>query len=252
MDAYRFDAALRRIRDFVWHDLADDYVELVKGRLYGGRPGERAAARHALYTALSATLRMLSPFAPFVTEEIYASLPGTEGSVHAAAWPQLDVQDPEAEAAGRLVADVASAIRAWKSDRGLALNAELDRVEVYVDGGAHHLDTYDLSETINAPVHVRDGTPGVELAPVGVGVDHSILGPEFREKAGAVVAALEAADPAELQAQTVSTGGVTLEVDGEEVEIDGEAFEVVEEYRAEGGEEVAVVETDDATVILYP
>ena len=252
MDAYRFDAALRRIRDFVWHDLADDYVELVKGRLYGGRPGERAAARHALYTALSASLRLLAPFAPFVTEEVYDHLPGTEGSVHVATWPDVDVDDPEAEHAGRLVADVASSIRAWKSDQGLALNAELDRVEVYVDGEERHPDTYDLSETINAPVLIREGTPDVELTPVGVDVDHSVLGPEFRERAGAVVSALEAADPAELQAQAVSTGGVTLEVDGEEVEVDGEAFTVTEEYRAEGGEEVAVLEADDATVILYP
>ena len=41
MDEYRFDAALRELREFVWHDLADDYLELIKGRLYEGRPGER-------------------------------------------------------------------------------------------------------------------------------------------------------------------------------------------------------------------
>jgi len=47
MDEYRYDAALRELREFVWHDLADDYLELIKGRLYEGRPGERDAARQA-------------------------------------------------------------------------------------------------------------------------------------------------------------------------------------------------------------
>jgi len=252
MDAYRFDAALRTLREFVWHALADDYLELVKGRLYGGRPGERDAARHALYTALSASVRMLSPFVPFVTEEIWSHLPGTEGSVHAASWPSLDVADPEAEHAGRLVADVASRIRAWKSEQGLALNAELDRVELYLDDETRHPDTYDLSETINAPVLLRDGSPSVELTPIGVDVHHQVVGPTFRERAGAVVAALEAADPAALAAQSVSNGGIDLEVDGETVTVDAEAFSVVEAYRGEGGEAVAVLETDDATVIVYP
>ncbi|MFB6354238.1 MAG: valine--tRNA ligase [Halobacteriales archaeon] len=252
MDDYRFDAALRTVREFVWHSLADDYVELVKGRLYGGRPGERNAARHALYTALSASVRMLAPFVPFVTEEVWSHLPGAEGSVHTASWPDIDLADPEAEAAGRLVADVAGEVRAWKSDQGLALNAELEQVELYLDGFERHPDTYDLSETINAPVRLREGSPDVELEPVDVDVDHSVLGPAFRERAGAVAEALEAADPAELAAQSVSTGSVDLEVDGETVTVDAEAFDVVEEHRGEGGEEVGVLETDDATVIVYP
>ena len=88
MDDYRFDAAMREIREFVWQDLADDYLELVKGRIYEGSPDERNAACHALFSALSASLRMLSPFAPFLAEEAYHTLPGTEGSVHAAEWPE--------------------------------------------------------------------------------------------------------------------------------------------------------------------
>jgi valyl-tRNA synthetase len=252
MDDYRFDAALRTVREFVWHALADDYVELVKGRLYSGRPGERDAARHALYTALSASVRMLAPFSPFVTEEVWSHLPGADGSVHTANWPDLAIDDPEAEQAGRLIASVASEVRAWKSDQGYALNAELDKVELYLDGLERPPDTYDLAETINAPVLLREGSPNVELEPVDVDVDHSVLGPEFRDRAGDVVAALESADPAELAAQSVSTGSVELEVDGEAVTVDAEAFEVLEEHRGEGGEAVDVLEIDGSTAIVYP
>ncbi|MFT4958382.1 MAG: valyl-tRNA synthetase [Halobacteriales archaeon] len=252
MDEYRYDAALREIRDFVWHDLADDYVELVKGRLYEGRPGERNAARHALYTALSASLRMLSPFAPFQTEEIWDHLPGTEGSIHDTAWPSLEFEDETAERSGALVAAVASTIRAWKSDEGMALNAELDKIEVYPDDNFEEaIDTYDLSGTVNAPMYVREGIPSVELVPVEVDPDHSKIGPEFRDRADEVVAALEAADPAEILAGQ-SNGEIELELDDETVTLDPGMVEVREEHRAESGEEVEVLENDRATILVFP
>ncbi|MFB6135724.1 MAG: class I tRNA ligase family protein, partial [Halobacteriaceae archaeon] len=252
MDEYRFDAALRELREFVWNDLADDYVELVKGRLYNGRPGERDAARHALYTVVSAVTRMLSPFSPFVTEEVWDHLPGTEGSVHESSWPDIGVRDEAAETRGDVVATVAAEVRAWKSEAGLPLNTELDRVEVYPDvefDGA--VDTYDLSEAVNAPIHVAEGEPNVELVPVEVDPDHAAIGPEFRERAGDVVAALEAADPADVQ-RMCQVGEIELAIDGETVVLDPEMVEVREEHRAEGGEEVEVLESEVGTVLIYP
>jgi len=253
MEAYRYDAALRELREFVWHDLADDYLELVKGRLYEGRPGERDAARHALYTALSASLRMLSPFSPFITEEIWDNLPGTEGSVHGADWPDIELTDAAAERRGQLVADVAGAVRAWKSDEGMALNQELSKVEVYPDDDYEEaVDTYDLSETVSAPVYVREGRPSVQQVPVAVDPDHSAIGPKFRDQAGDVVATLESRDPQELQAQLDTNGEVEIEAGNEVLVVDGEMFDVVEELRAESGEAVDVVEGDSATILVFP
>jgi valyl-tRNA synthetase len=249
MDEYRFDSALRTIRDFVWHDLADDYLELIKGRLYEGRPGERRAAEHALHTALNASLRMLSPFAPFITEEAWSHLP-TEGSVHAATWPELGSADADAEARGKLIAEIAATIRGWKSDEGKPLNADLERVEVYLDE-ERPLDTYDLADTVNGPVYVESGTPNVELVPVDVDIDHSELGPVFRDQAGAVVGQLESADPVELQAELDTAGSVSLDLDDETVTVEPEMLDIVEEQRAEGGEEVVVLEADEATVLIF-
>ncbi|MFC6905125.1 valine--tRNA ligase [Halalkalicoccus tibetensis] len=253
MEAYRFDSALRRIREFVWHDLADDYLELIKGRLYEGRPGERDAARHALYVALSSSLRMLAPFSPFLTEEIYRELPGTEGSVHNADWPAIeaDWDAEEARSDGELIAAVASTIRGWKSDEGMALNADLERVELYADADLEGLDSYDLSGAVNAPVYIESGRPDVELVPVEVDPDRSVIGPEFRDRAGAVLEALSEADPAEVKAQA-EMDALEVEVDGESLSIPAEAVEVREERRSEGGEEVAVLETDRATVLVFP
>ena len=252
MEGYRFDAALRTLREFVWHDLADDYLELVKGRLYEGRPGERDAARQALFTTVSASLRMLSPFAPFLTEEAYRGLPGTEGSVHAADWPAPEMVDPEHETAGDLIAEIASTIRGWKSDAGLALNAPLDRVEVYPDSDPDvPVDTYDLSEAASAPVQIREGVPSVELVPVEIEPDHSVIGPEFRDQAGQVVAALEAMDPERVAEQKTLDGEIEVDLDGEVALIPGDAVEIVEEHRAESGEEVVVLDSDSATILVY-
>jgi valyl-tRNA synthetase len=270
MDEYRYDAALRELREFVWHDLADDYLELIKGRLYDGRPGERNAARQALATALSASLRMLSPFAPFLTAEAWAALPTTEGSVHESDWPALDMADETAELAGSLIADVASTIRGWKSDRGMALNAPLDKVEVYPDRTPDRaVDTYDLSEAVNAPVMVREGVPTVELVPVEVEPDHSTIGPEFRDQADEVVAALEAMDPAAVQSQKQVDDEIEVDLGGdgesrsaserssggtprEVAVVPGDAVSITEEHRAESGEEVAVLEGDNGTILVYP
>ncbi|MFC3478048.1 valine--tRNA ligase [Halobacterium litoreum] len=252
MDDYRFDAAMRRLREFAWEDLADDYVELVKGRLYNGRPGERAAAEKALYTAVTSVVKMLAPFSPHVTEEIWRGLPGTEGSVHEAAWPDVDMLDEDAELAGERIAEVASDVRRWKSDNGMPLNADLDRVELYFDGdGDATLDTYDLSETVNAPIKLVDGRPDVELVPVEAEGDDAEIGPEFRSDAGAVMQAIAETDPAEIQAQMHSGDTVTVETDGRSFELDADWLEVTEEYRAASGEEVEVLEVSFGTVLVY-
>jgi valyl-tRNA synthetase len=253
MADYRFDSALRSLREFVWHDLADDYLELIKGRLYEGRPGERDAARQALFTALSASLRMLSPFAPFLAEEAWDALPGTEGSVHGADWPTPEMADEEAATIGSIIADVASTIRGWKSDAGMALNADLEKVEVYPEAMPEGpIDTYDLSEAVNGPVHIRKGVPTVELVPVEVEPDHSVIGPEFRDQAGQVVGALESMDPAEVKGQKNRHDEIEVDLGEEVAVIPGEAVTIQEEHRAESGEEVEVLEDDGTTILVYP
>jgi valyl-tRNA synthetase len=260
MEEYRFDAALREIRDFVWHDLADDYLELIKGRLYEGRPGERDAARQGLFIALTASLKMVAPFAPFIAEEAYDALPSTEGSVHEAEWPEIDLHPEEVEdmaaveRAGEIIVDVASTIRGWKSDEGMALNTELDKVEVYPDDAPEEraIDTYDLSEAVNAPVLIREGVPNVELVPVEIDPDHSVIGPEFRDKAGQVVGALESMEPEEVKSQVDRTDEVEVDIGSEVAVIPAEAVDIVEEHRAASGEEVVVLESETATILLYP
>ena len=252
MDAERFDTAVRTLREFVWEDLADDYLELVKGRLYNGRPGERDAARATLYDVLSATVRMLAPFSPFVAEEIWDHLPGTDGSVHLADWPEIDSPNGDTTV-GESIAEAARTVRAWKSEQGIALNEALERVELYFDEEPQHgVDTYDLSETVAAPIRTAVGRPDLAEVATDVEPDEAQIGPTFRDEAGAVMAALEAADPDTIKAQLDSGGPVEVDVDGEPTEIEAEMVSVATEFRTEAGEEVAVLEASFGTIVVVP
>jgi valyl-tRNA synthetase len=152
----------------------------------------------------------------------------------------------------------------------MALNAELGKIEVYPEETPERaVDTYDLSEAVNAPVHIREGEPTVELVPVEIDADHSVIGPEFRDRAGAVVAALEEADPADVKRQQQLDGEIEVDL-GEEGEarsasedssggqprevaaVPGDAVEVHEEHRSESGEEVDVLEGEHGTILVYP
>ena len=128
-DAYDYATVRSEIETFFWRDLADNYLEMAKQRLYAGEAGYEAA-RYTLYYVLLTTVKLLAPLLPYVTEAIYGGLfAATDGapSVHRAAWPAAGVRfdDAAALAAGDALLDIATAVRRYKSDHGLSLGAEL-------------------------------------------------------------------------------------------------------------------------------
>ncbi len=87
MDKFEFGIALQKIYDFVWDDFCDWYIELAKPALYGDRPG-KLETLFVLNRVLTTSMKLLHPFIPFITEEIYSGLIQDDESIMISAWPQ--------------------------------------------------------------------------------------------------------------------------------------------------------------------
>lgn len=87
LEGYEMGIAAQKLYDFVWSEFCDWYIEMAKPRLYGTDADEKAAAISVLVHTLSSTVKLLHPFMPFITEEIYTHLPGSEETIMRAAWP---------------------------------------------------------------------------------------------------------------------------------------------------------------------
>jgi len=88
LDGYRFNEAAGTLYNFVWHEFCDWYLEAIKPALYDKEgPQAKESTRAVLWRVLRDTIVLLHPFIPFVTEEIWAHMPGTNGSIMKAAYP---------------------------------------------------------------------------------------------------------------------------------------------------------------------
>lgn len=241
MDEYQFDEAFRAIRVFTWEVLADNYIELIKARLYGQDCPEKRAAQNALYTAIDTIIRLMAPFVPFITEEIYHTMTGK--SVHTQPWPEpLGI---EANVAGATIKDVAAAIRRYKAEKGLALNSPLPGITVY---SGEKLETIDLQGVANSPVQSMTGSPDIETRPTGVKPSMKILGPRFKGDAGRIIKALNSMDPADVASQKDS-GKIDVSLGGISVEIPSEAVEVLYQTLSSGSA-VDLLRVGEATVLV--
>jgi valyl-tRNA synthetase len=126
-EAYDYAGALEIAERFFWGTFCDQYLELVKGRVYDGAGAERESALATLALAFEALLKLLAPVMPHVTEELFGQLFPGRGSIHTAPWPAADaaLRDGRAEAAGAALVAIAGAARRHKTARGRSLGAPL-------------------------------------------------------------------------------------------------------------------------------
>ena len=99
LDKYEIGFGAQRIYDFVWDEYCDWYIEMVKSRLYGTNENSKIVAEKVLVYVLNDVLKILHPFMPFITEEIWQHLPGDKKALIVTEWPkykdQLEYNDAE-------------------------------------------------------------------------------------------------------------------------------------------------------------
>ncbi len=90
MENYDLGIAVAKLYDFIWEEFCDWYIEMVKPRLYNDEDATKAAALFTLKSVLITALKLLHPFMPFITEEIFCSMQDQEESIMISSWPEYD------------------------------------------------------------------------------------------------------------------------------------------------------------------
>jgi valyl-tRNA synthetase len=239
MEVYAFDQALKAIREFAWNILADEYIELVKGRLYS-EGQERESAVATLAITLDALVRMLAPFLPHFSEECYHHLKGR--SVHREPWVTFEYSDSDAREKGDILAGIVSGLRTYKHDRGMALNAPFGRLTIYTKSSLD--DAGDTARALNAEVLWRMEEPVLEKRIKEVKFNMGIIGPAFKGRAREFMDAVR-----ELPPESLEHPPATIALGGDEVPVPAGAFSPSFSY-AIGGKDVDVVTLGDVIVAV--
>jgi valyl-tRNA synthetase len=186
LSAFRFDEAANAIYQFFWREFCDWYIEMTKPVLLGreGTPKDQQTAKRVLLDVLDRSLRLLHPFMPFITEEIWLKLgceSSSEGaaSIMVAAYPVAEevLEDPEAEAAVRVLQDIVSNVRNLRAERGFTPSDRFDlyltipekRLAEFMNSNRYllvdlaRLNLCAVNDAVPAEAH-RDAIAGVEMA----------------------------------------------------------------------------------------
>jgi valyl-tRNA synthetase len=136
LEAFRFNDAAGTVYQFVWHELCDWYIELAKEALYAEDPARKRATQATLVHALETALRLLHPFMPFITEELWHVLRAKvkaeawPDSIYAASYPRPGPVDEAAERGFGPVIGIVDAIRNVRGEMNIPFKVVLEDVEI--------------------------------------------------------------------------------------------------------------------------
>jgi len=202
LENYRFNTIVE-IYKFVWHEFCDNYIEMVKYRLYGEDEEAKKEARWTLYYVIDKLVRLLCPFAPHFSDymaEIYKI-----DNLHFL-FPEVDERfiNEEAERFGEIAKNTVISIRRFKANSGMALNAPLKYVEIYTEDEETYLALNKTAEDIKGTLKIEElkiikGKPTLESKIIEIIPDKSKIGPEFKKNAKAVMDLIKNADEETLE-----------------------------------------------------
>lgn len=147
IDSYEFGETGRLLYNFIWDDLCDWYIEFAKLSLYGDNSESKRKTQSVLAYVLDRTLRLIHPFMPFISEEIWQHLPHRGESITVAEWPQYDaaLEAPDAVQEMNLLIDVIRAVRNIRSEVNVPMSK---KIELIVKPGSE-----DMLDIVNRNGH---------------------------------------------------------------------------------------------------
>ena len=254
-DTYQFDKGLKELEYFLWHEVADDYVEMVKYRIYSGEDPAVFATLHTIGLGLA---KLLAPLFPHVTEEAYQEFfaSGDWGerkgpmSIHKSGYSKFSFSDKEAVTEGARLKSLISTIRNHKSEKGIALNAPLAKLMLV---GAEGLE--DAAQTIKQTVKAKElefvSDEAVQEVVTGFIPDFSKLGPAFKQQSRAVGQAIKLFQGEMPTEMFEHMDGVTFTLeDGETVLVPAEFLKAKTSYVAATGEKGEMLHAGDIGVFV--
>jgi valyl-tRNA synthetase len=187
LDKYELGVAAQKVYDFIWEELCDWYIEMVKPRLYGDETETKKAAIWTLRTVLTDALKLLHPYMPFITEEIYCTLKEAEGtltsdtSIMISDWPvysEARNYQAEKEATG-LIKEAVKAIRALRT--GMNVPPSRKAKTVVVSENAHTREIFERGKVFFATlgyaseVVIQSDKTGIDADAVSAVIPNAVL-----------------------------------------------------------------------------
>ncbi|WP_036723384.1 valine--tRNA ligase [Paenibacillus forsythiae] len=159
INAYDFGETGRLLYNFIWDDLCDWYIEFAKLSLYGSDAEAKRSTQSVLAYVLDRTLRLIHPFMPYISEEIWQHLPHQGETITLAAWPQYDaaLENPDAVAEMNLLMDLIRAVRNIRAEVNVPMSK---KVELIVKAGSE--ETLAIIERNNVYISRFAGTSSFE------------------------------------------------------------------------------------------
>ena len=166
-ERYEFGEVGRSLYNFIWDDFCDWYIEMAKLPLYGEDEDAKKMTRSVLAYVLDNTMRLLHPFMPFITEEIWQNLPHEGESITVAAWPTVDesLTDQSQSSSMKLLMDIITAVRTIRAEVqspmskkvALTISAKDANIHAVLKENAAYIErfcnpeTLTIGENIEAP-----------------------------------------------------------------------------------------------------
>jgi len=178
LDKFELGVAVSKLYDFIWDNYCDWYIELVKPRLYEKEGSDRQICQQVLSYVLVGSLKLLHPFMPFITEEIFSKLPTGEKSIMISQWPEYspDLDFADAEKQMQIIMDAIRSVRNIRSQMNVVPSRKAKVIIVASDTslfdgcGTYFEKLASASETV-----VTDTKDGIDDNAVNVVVEGATI-----------------------------------------------------------------------------